>query len=41
LRDSILEDLKIIKESANCLGISIYNLNKNSSFDLFEIGEIK
>jgi hypothetical protein len=36
----IFEDLKIIKESANNIGIEIINLNKNSTFDLFNTGKI-
>lgn len=38
-RESILSDMKILKESAENLGIKIINLNKNSWHDVFEKGE--
>lgn len=34
--DRIINDLNVINESAKNIGVNIYNLNKNSQFDIFE-----
>jgi hypothetical protein len=40
-KNTIRNDLRIMKESAELLGIKIINLNKNSWFDVFEKGELE
>ena len=39
-RQSLLEDMRILKESANNLGIKIVNLNKESWHNVFEKGDL-
>jgi len=39
-RDNILKDMQTIKEMVTPLGVKIVNLNKASTWDVFEIGEI-
>ena len=39
-RDKILSDLKNIRESAQKIGVRIINLNRRSSFDVLETGEL-
>ena len=39
-RDFLLDDMRILKESAEKLGIKIINLNKESWHDVFEKGEL-
>ena len=39
-RDSLLDDMRILKESAANLGIRIINLNKDSWHNVFEKGEL-
>jgi len=39
-RNFLLDDMKILKESAELLGIKIINLNKNTWYDVFEFGNL-
>lgn len=39
--DRIMKDINIINESAKQIGTEIINLNKESKFDEFKVGEIK
>ncbi len=40
-RERILKDLKIIVDSAKNVGVDVINLNKNSTFDVAPIGELR
>ena len=41
VRENLLNDLRIIAESAKKKNIKIINLNKDSWYNVFEIGEIE
>tara|TARA_R110000824_G_scaffold273447_1_gene461921 strand:+ start:201 stop:1145 length:945 start_codon:yes stop_codon:yes gene_type:complete len=39
-RKFLLDDMRILKESADFMGIKIINLNKNAWYDVFEFGDL-
>jgi hypothetical protein len=40
-KNNILNDYRILNESAKKINTNIINLNKNTSFDMFTIGDLK
>ena len=39
-KEFLLDDMRILKESAELMGIKIINLNKNAWYDVFEFGDL-
>ena len=40
LRDSIVDDLRILRESAALMGINLINLNREAWYDTLDFGDL-